>query len=52
VQAQRAAIVATLEPVVAAILAWLWFGQTLTLLQILGAVLIVGAVTTLQQQEK
>jgi DME family drug/metabolite transporter len=51
VQAQRAAIVATLEPIVAAILAWFWFGQTLTLLQILGGVLIVGAVTTLQLQE-
>jgi DME family drug/metabolite transporter len=48
VPAERAAIVATLEPVVAAILAWLWFGQTLTLLQMIGGVLIVFAVTTLQ----
>jgi DME family drug/metabolite transporter len=48
VQAQRAAIVATLEPFVAAVLAWLWFGQTLTVMQILGGMLIVGAVTTLQ----
>jgi DME family drug/metabolite transporter len=50
VKAERAAIVATLEPVVAAILAWLWFGQTLTVLQILGGLLIVGAVTSLQLQ--
>lgn len=51
VPAQQAAIVATLEPFVAAILAWLWFGQTLTMLQILGGILIVGAVTVLQLQE-
>ncbi|MBD3886529.1 EamA family transporter [Phormidium tenue FACHB-886] len=48
VQAQRAAIVATLEPFVAAILAWMWFGQTLTMLQIIGGVLIIVAVTALQ----
>lgn len=48
VPAERAAIVATLEPVVAAILAWLWFGQTLTLLQTIGGALIIGAVTALQ----
>ncbi len=48
VSAERAAIVATLEPFVAAILAWLWFRQTLTLLQITGGVLLISAVTTLQ----
>ncbi|MBD2465864.1 EamA family transporter [Oscillatoria sp. FACHB-1407] len=48
VQAERAAIVATLEPFVAAILAWTWFSQTLTILQIIGGVLIIVAVTTLQ----
>lgn len=48
VHAERAAIVATLEPFVAAVLAWLWFGQTLTLLQILGGVLIIVAVTAMQ----
>ncbi|HEY9656828.1 MAG TPA: EamA family transporter [Allocoleopsis sp.] len=48
VRAERAAIVATLEPLVAAIVAWLWFGQTLTLLQILGGGLIVAAVTAIQ----
>lgn len=51
VRAERAAIVATLEPFVAAILAWLWFGQTLTLLQIIGGILIITAVTTLQLKE-
>ncbi|MBN3878734.1 MAG: EamA family transporter [Nostoc sp.] len=51
VSAEQAAIIATLEPLVAAILAWLWFGQTLTPLQIIGGVLIIVAVTTLQLQE-
>lgn len=51
VRAERAAIVATLEPFVAAILAWLWFGQTLTLLQIIGGVLIIIAVTALQLKQ-
>ncbi len=48
VHAEKAAIIATLEPFVAAILAWAWFDQTLTPLQIMGGVLIIIAVTTLQ----
>ncbi len=48
VHAERAGIVATLEPFVAAILAWMWFGQTLSVLQIIGGVLIIVAVTALQ----
>ena len=48
VHAERAAIVATLEPFVAAILAWIWFGQTLSAWQIIGGVLIIVAVTALQ----
>jgi len=48
VAAERAAIVATLEPAIAAVLAWVWFGQMLTIMQILGGVLIVIAVTWLQ----
>jgi DME family drug/metabolite transporter len=51
VHAERAAIVATLEPFVAAILAWLWFGQILSLLQILGGVLIIVAVTVMQLRQ-
>ncbi|MFN6567981.1 EamA family transporter [Dendronalium sp. ChiSLP03b] len=51
VHVEWAAIVATLEPFVAAILAWLWFGQTLTLLQILGGVLIIAAVTAMQLRQ-
>jgi DME family drug/metabolite transporter len=48
VRAERAAIVATLEPFAAAILAWIWFGQTLTVLQIVGGILIIVGVTALQ----
>jgi drug/metabolite transporter, DME family len=51
VRAERAAIVATLEPFVAAILAWLWFGQTLTLLQIAGGISIIVAVTAIQLRQ-
>jgi DME family drug/metabolite transporter len=51
VPAEKAAIVATLEPLVAAMLAWLWFGQALTPLQIIGGVLIIIAVTALQLKE-
>jgi drug/metabolite transporter, DME family len=48
VRAERAAIAATIEPVIAATLAWLWFRQTLTPWQILGGALILTAVTTIQ----
>lgn len=48
VPAEQAAIAATLEPLVAGIIAWFWFGQTLTLLQIFGGLLIVVAVTAMQ----
>jgi drug/metabolite transporter, DME family len=50
VQAQRAAIAATLEPLVAGVLAWVWFGQTLTLMQIIGGIFIIVAVTWMQFQ--
>ncbi len=48
VPAERAAIVATLEPFVAGVLAWVWFGQTLSMMQIFGGVLIVVAITWMQ----
>jgi DME family drug/metabolite transporter len=47
-QAERAAIVATIEPVIAAGLAWIWFGQSLTILQMLGGALILVAITLLR----
>jgi len=48
IQAERAVVIATLEPVIASALAWLWFGQTLTPLQLIGGILIILAVTVLQ----
>lgn len=48
IQAERAVIIATLEPVIASTLAWLWFGQTLTSLQLIGSVLLIISVTVLQ----
>lgn len=50
VKAQRAAIAATLEPVIAGVLAWVWFGQTLTVMQIVGGFAIVVAITWMQFQ--
>jgi drug/metabolite transporter, DME family len=47
VRAERAAIAATLQPPVAAAVAWIWLGQTLTPAQITGGVLVVGAVASL-----
>lgn len=43
-------VIATVEPVIGAIAAWLLFSQTMAGLQILGMVLIVGAVASVQQR--
>lgn len=48
VRAERGAIAATLEPVIAAILAWLWLGQTLSLAQMIGGILVIAAIASLQ----
>jgi DME family drug/metabolite transporter len=48
VRAERGAIAATLEPVIAAVLAWLWLGQSLNFSQILGGILVIGAIALLQ----
>ena len=47
-RSERAVIAATLEPLFAGIVAWLWLGQVLSLMQIAGGVLILGAVLWLQ----
>ena len=49
VGAERGSIVATLEPVVAAVVAWGWLNQSLTPLQIFGGLLVIGAVVALQR---
>ncbi len=48
VRAERAVIAATLEPVVAGIVAWVWLDQLLSALQLVGAALILTAVLSLQ----
>ena len=50
VRAERAAIAATLEPAIAGVLAWIWFGQSLTGMQLVGGGFIVAAVTWTQIQ--
>lgn len=52
IRAERAAIVATLEPVVAAIAAWVWLGQRLTPLQVAGGGLVVAAVGAVQGRSR
>lgn len=52
VKADRGAIAATLEPAFSAVLAWIWLGQTLTSMQILGGMLVLGAVLLLQIRQK
>ena len=48
VTAERGAIAATLEPVVAAVVAWAWLGQRLGPAQVVGGALVIGAVVSLQ----
>ncbi|MFC4425693.1 DMT family transporter [Deinococcus navajonensis] len=50
--ATRASVIASLEPVVAAGLAALLFGEQLSLLALLGAVLVMGAALTLSRASK
>jgi DME family drug/metabolite transporter len=47
VAAERASIAATLEPVLAAAVAWAWLGQALGAAQIVGGVLVLVAVVSL-----
>ena len=47
-RSERAVIAATLEPLFAGLIAWVWLDQVLGPLQLAGAVLILVAVTTLQ----
>ena len=51
ISAERGAIAATLEPVLAAIFAWIWLNQALLPAQLLGSGLVLAAVTALQLQK-
>lgn len=44
IEAGRASIIATAEPVVAALVAWCWWGESFTVYGYFGSVLILGAV--------
>jgi DME family drug/metabolite transporter len=48
IPAPRAGVVATLEPVLAALFAWVLVGEALAALQVFGIVLVVAAVVWVQ----
>ena len=48
IRSERASIAATLEPVLAALFAWLWLEESLSPVQIAGGALVLGAVLALQ----
>lgn len=52
IRSTRASITATLEPIVAALIAYLFLGETLSPLQVLGGGLVVVAIIFLQLQRE
>jgi DME family drug/metabolite transporter len=48
VRPERATIAATLEPVLGALVAWVWLEQTLSAMQMVGGLLVITAVVLLQ----
>lgn len=52
VRAERAVIAATLEPVLAAVFAWMWLSQGLTGVQIVGGAIVIAAVSSLQLEQR
>jgi drug/metabolite transporter (DMT)-like permease len=52
IRATRASIAATLEPVLAALFAWVFLNQTLSAMQIAGGVLVIGGVLMLQTKRE
>ncbi|MCU0532017.1 MAG: DMT family transporter [Syntrophales bacterium] len=46
--ATRASITATLEPITAGFIAWLFLGETMELWQVLGAAFVIASITALQ----
>ena len=48
--AGRATITSTLEPVIAGFIAFFWFGERFAPLQLVGAALVIGAVVALQRR--
>lgn len=52
IRSTRASITATLEPISAGVMAFLFIGETLGPLQILGGILVIGAVVLLQLRQE
>lgn len=52
VRAERAAIAATSEPILAAVIAWFWLNQELNVVQLIGGALILAGVVALQVRRK
>ena len=46
--ATRVGIIAMLEPVGAAVVAWLWLDETLSAVQLVGAAVVLGAIVMAQ----
>ncbi len=49
IQSSKAIITSTLEPVVAIVSEWMFLGGTMGLLQVFGAILVIGAILLLQR---
>lgn len=47
---ERGLVVATLDPATAAVIAWIWLGESLSALQALGVLLVLGAVVFVQRR--
>lgn len=52
IRAEGASIAATLEPVLAAVFAWIWLAESLTVAQLVGGALVVIAVISLQVRKQ
>ena len=52
ISAERASIAATLEPVLAALFAWIWLDESLSPMQLVGGAMVVAAVIVLQSRTK
>jgi drug/metabolite transporter, DME family len=50
IRASDAAIVSTLEPLAAAVIAFVWLDQTLSLWQVAGAVLVIVGIALVQRE--
>jgi drug/metabolite transporter (DMT)-like permease len=52
IRATRASITSTLEPIMAGVLSFLFLGERMALLQIMGGVLVIGAIILLQVKQE